>query len=186
MSAPVRSGIRLVFALVLTARAVLAQDRFSTARDGLQTPGEIGQLMSAAVQAVLPPHRVLLGIDTVRGRVIRFMFRESLSSFDLDDSPKVRAALRLAFKAKEGSQALLADCAHLEDKPCSLIGRDILVDVRYKSMYADKVDVQVGHFHVVRHGKKGGHFSWQGPLVTLQRSRHTGWRVISVREYERS
>lgn len=93
------------------------------------SPKEIGQIIDAALQAVVPPELPLTS-HTVAERGIRFDFGRTMTAFGYADDASVRASLRLTRAVTEGSDSLLTDCDQMGSKSCSLLGRSAYVSLQ--------------------------------------------------------
>lgn len=107
------------FGFVLLTSSIQAQPaRFSQK--------EIGQIIDAALHAVVPPTKPLTS-GTVAERGIRFDFGRTMSAFGYEDKPAARAGLGLTGAVTEGSVALLDDCDQMGSKTCLRLGRSAYV-----------------------------------------------------------
>lgn len=105
--------------LALLASSVQAQTRS-------HSPREIGEIIDAALQAVVPPEK-LLTRRTVADRGIQFDFHRTLTAFGLADDSDVRANLGLTRAMTEGSAALLEGCDQLGMEACERLGQSVYV-----------------------------------------------------------
>jgi hypothetical protein len=87
-----------------------------------RSPTEIAQIVDAALDAVIPPEKMLTQV-TVAERGIRFDFGQTLAGFGYQvDDAAARSTLKLKRAVVPGERALLSDCGQAGDKPCKLLG----------------------------------------------------------------
>lgn len=87
------------------------------------TPAEIGQIVDAAVQGVIPPEKRLTRL-TVAERGIRFDFERTMEAFGHPNDAEVVSSLGLRSPVTVGTRELLTDCDQFGTKPCSLLGHE--------------------------------------------------------------
>ena len=93
------------------------------------SPGEIAQVVDAALQAVIPPEKMLTQA-TVAERGVRFDFGQTLAAFGYQvDESTARSTLKLRRAVVPGARALLSDCGQAGDKPCKLLGQATYVSL---------------------------------------------------------
>jgi len=98
------------------------------AQAAARSPQEVGQIIAAAMQAVVPPGQRLTS-HTVAERGIRFDYARTLAAFGYRDDAPTRASLGLAPTFPAGTDSLLADCDQMGSKPCSRLGSSAYVYV---------------------------------------------------------
>jgi hypothetical protein len=93
------------------------------------SPTEIAQIVDAALQAVIPPEKMLTQV-TVAERGVRFDFGQTLAAFGYQvDGSTARSTLKLRRPVVPGARALLSDCGQAGDKPCKLLGKATYVSL---------------------------------------------------------
>ena len=128
----------LLIGVALIATSAQAQSPLFSSR-------ATGQVINAALQAVLPPSLPLTG-RTVAERGIRFDFERTLAAFGLVDNAQARASLHLNRAVTEGTASLLADCDQVGTKSCTQLGASAYVYVEPISVSDSEARVWV---HVV-------------------------------------
>ena len=113
------SGVGLGLALGVVTSSVQAQPH-------RRSPREVGEIISAALQAVIPPEQ-LLSRESVAERGIRFDYHRTLTAFRLADDADVRAKLGLTRAVTEGSAALLEGCDQEGGEDCKRLGQSAYV-----------------------------------------------------------
>jgi|SRR6185437_8947328 len=116
------SGLGLGLALGVVTTSVQAQPH-------RRSPREVGEIISAALQAVIPPEQ-LLSSESVAKRGIRFDYRRTMPAFGLADDADARAKLGLTRAVTEGSAALLQGCDQEGGEDCKRLGRSAYVYVQ--------------------------------------------------------
>jgi len=161
----------LCLGATLTAGAVDAQTpRYS--------PKEIGQIVDAALNAVIPPEERLTS-HTVAERGIRFDYGRTLAAFGSVDRPELRAQLALTRALAEGSTALLEDCDQRGTKSCSRLGRAAYVYVEPVSVSTSEAVVWV-HVEWATTPSKRSYRSSASTEVILTRTGAGPWRFARV------
>ncbi len=110
-----------------------------------RSPKEIGQIVNAALQAVIPPEQRLTS-HTVAERGIRFDYERTMAAFGHADDADARASLGLTRAVTAGADSLLVDCDQRGTKKCSRLGRSAYVYVEPISVARSEAAVWV---HVV-------------------------------------
>lgn len=94
-----------------------------------RSPTEIAQIVDAALQAVIPPERMLSQV-TVAERGVRFDFVQTLAAFGYRvDESTARSTLKLRTAVAPGARMLVSDCSQGGDKPCKLLGEATYVSL---------------------------------------------------------
>ena len=107
-----------------------------------RSPQEVGQIITAALQAVVPPDQRLTS-HTVAERGIRLDYPRTLAAFGYADNAMTRAHLALGRAVTEGTDSLLVDCDQVGSKPCSLLGPSVYVYVEPMSVSSSQATVWV-------------------------------------------
>ena len=126
---------RLFIGVALLASSVQAQ----TPR---RSPKEIGQIIDAAVQSVIPSWERHAGVAMAE-RGIRFDYARTMAAFGSADDASARASLGLARAFPAGSDSLLVDCDQMGSKACSRLGRSVYVFLEPISVSTSEVLVWV-------------------------------------------
>lgn len=140
------------------------------------SPREIGEIINAALQEVIPPEKDLSS-RTVAQRGIRFDYGRTLAAFRLVDNAEARAHLGLNRPVTEGSRALLDDCDQMGMKPCERLGRSVYVFVEPISLSDSAAAVWV-HVEWVTTPSKRSFLSFSATEVFLERSGSGPWRFV--------
>lgn len=127
--------VRLSVGLALVATSVQAQ----TLR---RSPKEIGQIIDAALQAVIPPGKRLTS-HAVAERGILFDYDRTMAAFGYADDATARASLGLTRAVTAGSDSLLVDCEQSGAKACSRLGRSAYVYLQPVSVSTSEAVVWV-------------------------------------------
>lgn len=128
----------LCLAIALGANSLQAQ----TSR---RLPREVGQILNAALRAVIPPEMRLTD-GTVAERGIRLDYGLTMAAFGLADDADTRTGLGLDRAVTQGSTALLEDCDQQGGKACRRLGRSVYVYLEPVSVSSAEAVVWV---HVV-------------------------------------
>lgn len=84
-------------------------------------PKEIAQIVDAALQAVIPPEKILTQF-TVAERGVRLDFGRTMAAFGYEvDDATARSSLGLLRAVAPGGRVLLSDCNQSGMKPCKLL-----------------------------------------------------------------
>ena len=140
------------------------------------SPKEIGQIIDAALQAVVPATKPLTS-GTVAERGIRFDFGRTMSAFGSVDKPAARAGLGLTRAVTEGSVALLEDCDQVGSKACSRLGRSAYVYLEPISVSDSEAVVWV-HVRWATTPSKRTFLSSSSTEVVLRRSGSGPWTFV--------
>ena len=162
---------RLCAGVALVATSVQAQ----TSR---RSPKEIGQIIEAALQAVIPPGERLTS-HTVAERGIRFDFDRTLAAFGYANDPDARTSLGLGRTVTPGADSLLADCDQLGTKACSRLGRSVYVFLTPESLSSSEAVVWV-HVAWATTLSKRTYMSGSRTEVILSRSGSGPWTLVAT------
>lgn len=133
-----RSPRRLgCFCVVVALAATSVQ-----AQDARRPPKEIGQIVDAALHAVIPPGLDLTG-QAVAERGIRFDFDRTMAGFGYAGDRDARASLGMTRDVTAGTDSLLVDCDQLGSKECARLGRSVYVHVEPISVSSSQAVVWV-------------------------------------------
>jgi hypothetical protein len=110
-----------------------------------RSPKEIGQIVNAALQAVIPPEHLLTS-QSVAERGIRFDYARTFAAFGHADDADARASLGLTRAVTAGTESLLVDCDQRGSQACSRLGSSVYVYVEPISLSSSEATVWV---HVV-------------------------------------
>ena len=159
----------LCIGVALAATSVRAQ----TPR---RSPKEIGQIINAALQAVIPPGE-RLSSHTVAERGIRFDYERTMAAFGYADDADARASLGLTRTVTAGTDSLLVDCDQLGMKACSQLGRSAYVTLEPITVARSEAVVWV---HVVwaTPASKRTYRSASSTEVILSRSGSRPWTFV--------
>jgi hypothetical protein len=164
-----RSSWACCLGFVLTAGSVHAQTQS-------RSPREIGQIIDAALQAVIPPEQ-RLSRQTVAERGIRFDYHRTLADFGLADNSEVRANLGLTRAMTGGSDTLLAGCDQEGMEACERIGQSAYVFVKPISVSDSAAAVWVNVLWAT-HFPKRAFLSGFSTEVFLTRSGSGPWKFL--------
>lgn len=115
--------------VVLLCRAILGLALVTSSLEAQEFRGtlsELGQIVDAAVNAVIPPEKMLTS-HSVAERGVRFDYERTLAAFGARTNRDMVTGLGLRRSVRAGSQELLADCNQFGTKPCSTLGRETYV-----------------------------------------------------------
>lgn len=140
------------------------------------SPTEIGEIVDAALQAVLPPDTELT-THTVAERGIRFDYGRTMAAFGHADSADARTRPALTRAVTEGSAALLEDCDPLGTQACARLGRSAYVHVEPSAVSSTDAVVWV---HVTWATTLSGRSfrSASGTEVILRRTGSGPWTFV--------
>lgn len=159
----------LCIGLALVATSVQAQTPARSLK-------EIGQIIDAALQAVIPPEE-LLSNQTVAERGIRFDYERTMAAFGYANVPGTRARLGLKRAVTAGSDSLLVDCDQRGTKVCSRLGRSAYVQVEPISVSRSNAVVWI-HVAWVTTPTKRSFLSGSSTEVILSRSGRGRWTFV--------
>ena len=137
---------------------------------------EIGQIIDAALQAVIPPEE-LLSNQTVAERGIRFDYERTMAAFGYANVPDARARLGLKRAVTAGSDSLLVDCDQRGMQACSRLGRSAYVHLEPVSVSSSAAVVWV-HVVWVTTPLKRSFRSGSSTEVILSRSGSERWKFV--------
>ena len=141
-----------------------------------RSPKEIGQIIDAALQAVIPPGE-LLSSHTVAERGIRFDYDRTMAAFGYANVPGARASLGLKRAVTAGAESLLVDCDQRGMQACSRLGRSAYVYVEPVSVSSSAAVVRV-HVAWVTTPSKRSFQSGSSTEVILSRSGSGPWKFV--------
>ena len=141
-----------------------------------RSPKEIGQIIDAALQAVIPPGQRLTS-HTVAERGIRFDYDRTMAAFGYADDAGARASLGLKRALTAGSDSLLMDCDQRGSKACSRLGRSVYVYVEPISISSSEALVRV-HTTWATTPSKRTYMSGSWTEVILSRSGSGPWTFV--------
>lgn len=119
-----RTGGSLLAALLVSLGAPAA------AQPAPLPPTEIGQIIDAVLEALVPPSESLSRVSIAK-RSIFLDYERTLAAFGhRSDSPALRSQLGLKRSVSAGTLSLLSDCEQLRRQACTRIGWDVYVSVR--------------------------------------------------------
>ena len=107
-------------ALTLSAAVLSAQTAYKP------TATELGQIVDATLQAVLPSSTVL-STWSVAERGVRFDYRRTLEYFGIADDQKFAERRGIRSEISEGTRELLHDCTQVGVGTCPRLGRSAYV-----------------------------------------------------------
>ena len=141
-----------------------------------RSPKEIGQIIDAALQAVIPPGERLSG-HTVAERGIRFDYERTMAAFGYANVPGARASLGLKRAVTAGAESLLVDCDQRGMQACSRLGRSAYVYLELVSVSSSEAVVWV-HVVWVTTPSKRSFKSGSSTEVILSRSGSGRWTFV--------
>ena len=145
-----------------------------------RSPQDVGQIITAALQAVVPPDLRLTN-HTVADRGIRFDYARTLAAFGYTNDATTRARLALGRAVTEGTDSLLVDCDQMGSGPCSRLGSSAYVYVEPISVSSSQATVWV---HVLwattPPNSKRTFRSASSTEVILSRSGLGPWRFVTT------
>lgn len=145
-----------------------------------QTPGrspkEIGKIINAALQAVIPPETRLTSY-TISERGMRFDYGRTMALFGVPDNAEARASLGLTRTVADGSIALLEDCDQRGTESCERLGRAAYVYLEPISVSDSQAIVRV-HVYWATQPSGRAYLSGSSTEVVLKRSGSAPWRFI--------
>ena len=141
-----------------------------------RSPKEIGQIIDAALQAVIPPEE-LLSNHTVAERGIRFDYDRTMAAFGYASVPGARASLGLKRAVTAGAESLLVDCDQQGMQACSRLGRSAYVYLEPVSVSSSEAVVWV-HVVWVTTPSKRSFLSASSTEVILSRSGSRRWTFV--------
>lgn len=162
-----RTLLGLCTGVTLLAASVQAQ---AAAR----SPQEVGQIIAAAMQAVVPPDLRLTN-HTVAERGIRFDYARTLAAFGYTDDAQTRASLGPAGALSTGTDSLLVDCDQVGSKACSRLGSSVYVSVEPISVSSSQATVWVNLVWATTMPSKRTFLSASSTEVILSRSGSGPW-----------
>lgn len=107
--------------LLGTLLAVIGLTAAGHAQQAKFVPQEVGQLIEAALNNVLPSEKLLTNASVAQ-RGIRFDFRKTADAFGVAIGAAPSADLGVRRELGVGSQEMLADCDQAGMKPCARLG----------------------------------------------------------------
>ena len=142
-----------------------------------RSPTEIAQIVDAALQAVVPPEKILTQF-TVAERGVRLDFEQTLAAFGYDvDEATARSSLKLRRAVVPGELALLSDCGQAGEKPCKLLGKATYVYLEPISATDSEANVWV-HVAWVTTFPNRAFMSGFSSEVYLSRSPSGPWKFV--------
>ena len=141
-----------------------------------RSPKEIGKIIDAALQAVIPPEE-LLSSDTVAERGIRFDYDRTMAAFGYANVPDARASLGLKRPVTAGAKSLLVDCDQRGMQGCSRLGRSAYAHVEPVSVSNSEAVVWV-HVSYATTPSKRSFLSGSSTEVILSRSGSGRWKFV--------
>lgn len=117
--------LRLLGGLSIAVALLATSGQAQTPR---RSPSEIGQIIDAALQSVIPSWERHAN-STMAEREIRFDFARTMQAFGSADDVSARASRGLMRKLAAGSDSLLVDCDQMGSKACSRLGRSVYVRI---------------------------------------------------------
>lgn len=153
-------------------------------------PRDVGALVNAVLDSLLPPGKLLSRTPIDERRRIRFDAAATFAAFVPGRAPQTVASLGITRDVLPGTAALLADCDFSGRKPCALLGDDVLVTLRPATERAS-VDGQMVIWLEVRWvteiAVEGGALRrlspWYAVETFIGRSPDGGWRVVATGVY---
>jgi len=167
-----RGHLCLGIGVTLLATSVQAQ----TSR---RSPKEVGQIINAALQAVIPPEHILTS-HTVAERGIRFDYGRTLAAFGHADNAETRASLGLTRADAAGTDSLLVDCDQMGSQACSRLGTSAYVYVKPDSVSSSTAIVWVHVVWATTTRSKRTFMSGSSTEVILSRSGSGPWTFVRV------
>lgn len=144
----------------------------------VRSPQEVGQIITAALQAVVPPDRRLTS-HTVAERGIRFDYARTLAAFGYPNDATARARLALGRAVTGGTDSLLVDCDQVGSKPCSRLGSSAYVYVEPISVSSSQATVWIHVLWATTPPKsKHTYLSGSSTQVILARSGSAPWTFV--------
>ena len=165
---------RWLLCLCIGVTLVVTSVHAQTAR---RSPKELGQIIDAALQAVIPPGERLSSY-TVAERGIRFDYERTLAAFGYADDAHTRASLGLTRAGTAGTDSLLVDCDQLGMQACSRLGRSVYVSLEPVSVASSKAVVWVHVTWATTLSSKRTYMSGSSTEVILSRSGSGPWRFV--------
>jgi hypothetical protein len=145
-----------------------------------RSPKEIGQIVDAAVQAVIPSWE-RHAHSTIAERGVRFDFARTMAAFGYADNARARASLGMTLALTAGSDSLLVDCDQMGSKPCSRLGQSVYMYLEPISVSTSEVALWV---HVVWAGtppkSKRTFRASSSTEVFLSRSGSGPWTLVRL------
>ncbi len=142
-----------------------------------RSPQEVGQIITAALQAVVPPDQRLTN-HTVEERGIRFDYGRTLAAFGQADDAKTRASLGLTRTLTAGTDSLLVDCDQMGMEACSRLGSSVYVSVKPISVSSSVASVWVHVVWATSMPSKHTYLSASSTEVILSRSGSRPWTFV--------
>ena len=149
------------------------------AQAAARSPQEVGQIIAAALQAVVPPGQRLTS-HTVAERGIRFDYARTLAAFGYTDDAQTRASLGPARAPATGTDSLLVDCDQMGSKPCSRLGSSVYVYVEPISVSNSEASVWVHVVWATTMPSKRTFKSASSTEVILSRSGSGPWTFVGT------
>jgi hypothetical protein len=140
------------------------------------SPSEVGQIVDAAIAAVIPPETSLTSY-TVAERGVRFDYLRTMSAFGFVGDLPPLSSLRLRSDITLGTRELLSDCDQLGSKSCTQLGQSVYVLLEPVS-FKDSEAIVWLHVHWVTKSGEHSFLSGFSRQVHLARSRSKPWRFV--------
>lgn len=158
-----------------------------------RSPKEVGEIIDAALQAVLSPEKnvesmpigQITGASMV-GREIRFDYRRALAAFGLSDNADVRASLELTSTVTDGSTTVFTGCDQLGMGPCESLRKSAYILIQPISVTDSEAVVQVELTWATTFASRSPTWpertfeSWVFTQVILTRSASGPWRFLKL------
>ncbi len=149
------------------------------AQPSRRAPKEIAQIVDAALQAVIPPEKVLTQF-TVAERGVRFDFGRTMAAFGYEvDDATARSSLDLRSAVAPGTRVLVSDCSQMGMKPCKLLGKGTYVYLEPASATDSEAVVWL-HVSWVTTFPTRAFMSGFSTEVCLSRSGSGPWRFVRI------
>lgn len=142
------------------------------------SPKDIGQMVDAALQAVIPPETKLTTF-TVSERGVRLDYARTMTAFGYGEVPGTLRSLELQSAATSGSEELLSDCNQVGTKPCTRLGRSTYVYMEPISISGSEA-VVVLHVYWATTRSKRTFQSASSTEVYLSRSGSGSWTFVKT------
>ena len=143
-----------------------------------RSPKEIGQIIDAALQAVIPPGQRLTS-HTVAERGIRFDYDRTMAAFGYADDSGARASLGLTRAVTAGANSLLVDCDQRGTKACSRLGQSAYVYLEPISVSSSEAVVIVHVVWATTPSKRTFQSASSTELI-LSRSGSGRWKFVRI------